>query len=205
MDYAAADALTNDYSNILYGDQRRERKNRADHRFLGAATPKGAVDFVPNLTEGLKRYLIKGRPGSGKLTMLKKITAAGIERGFDIEIYHCGFDPNSLDMVICRELHFAIFDSTAPHEYFPERDTDELIDMYESCIKPGTDEAHANEIRAIKERYSSQMNAAIQYLAQAKLLEDELKQLCAASGFSTSGIISFNLRFSPSAGYENAR
>ena len=42
------------------------------HRFLGAATPKGAVDFVPNLTEGLPhRYFIKGPPGPGKSTMLK--------------------------------------------------------------------------------------------------------------------------------------
>lgn len=66
--------------------------------------------------------------------MLKKIVAAGEQRGFDVEVYHCGFDPNSLDMVILREKGIAIFDSTAPHEYFPERNSDEIIDMYERCI-----------------------------------------------------------------------
>src|SRR5690606_4028764 len=45
------------------------------YRFLGAATPIGAVDFVPQLTAGLKRYLIKGRPGSGKSTLLRKLVA----------------------------------------------------------------------------------------------------------------------------------
>ena len=96
------------------------KPSKVQHRFLGAATPVGAVDFVPNLTEDVpKRYFIKGRPGSGKSTMLKKIVAEGEKRGFDIEVYHCGFDPNSLDMIIIRELGIAIFDSTAPHEILP--------------------------------------------------------------------------------------
>ncbi|MBP1156683.1 MULTISPECIES: PRK06851 family protein [unclassified Paenibacillus] len=177
MNFQAADELTVEYIQLLYGNRKLERQSRVDHRFLGAATPKGAVDFVPNLTEGLKRYLIKGRAGSGKSTLLKKLAAAGIERGFDVEIYHCGFDPNSLDMVIVRELGFAIFDSTAPHEYYPDRDADEILDMYEHCIKPGTDEAHADAISDIKGRYAAQMKASIEDLAQAKSLQDELEQI----------------------------
>lgn len=177
MDYQAADRLALEYVGKLYGDRRLEKESRVDHRFLGAATPQGAVDFVPNLTEGLKRYFVKGRAGSGKSTMLKKLAAAAIERGFDVEMYHCGFDPNSLDMVIVRELGFAVFDSTAPHEYFPDRPEDEVIDMYASCIKPGTDEAYADEIDEIKSRYSARMKQSIRQLALAKSLHDELKAL----------------------------
>lgn len=177
MDFQAADRLTSDLIRMLFQDRRHDKESREDHRFLGAATPEGAVDFVPGLTEGLKRYFIKGRPGSGKSTMLKKIASAGTERGFDVEIYHCGFDPNSLDMIIVRELGFAIFDSTAPHEYFPDQPTDELIDMYDHCIKPGTDEEHSETIRVIKDQYSAKMKESIQYLAQAKALQDELEQV----------------------------
>ncbi|MBD2864100.1 PRK06851 family protein [Paenibacillus oceani] len=173
MDFEAADQLTTRYIRQLFGDNRPGKSGRVDHRFLGAATPRGAVDFVPNLTEGLKRYFIKGRPGSGKSTMLKKLAAAGAERGFDVEVYHCGFDPNSLDMVIVRELGFAIFDSTAPHEYFPERDTDDIVDMYAHCIKPGTDEKYAASISGFKDRYSAKMKESIGHLAQAKTLQDE--------------------------------
>ncbi|AJS61332.1 PRK06851 family protein [Paenibacillus sp. IHBB 10380] len=177
MDFQEADVLTKEYIDALYGDRKLEKQSRVDHRFLGAATPKGAVDFVPNLTEGLKRYLIKGRPGSGKSTMLKKLAAAGIERGFDVEIYHCGFDPNSLDMIIVRDLQFAIFDSTAPHEYFPDRETDEIVDMYTRCIIPGTDEEHAEAVIHIRERYAAQMKQSMQYLAQVKSLQDELEAI----------------------------
>ncbi|MNI03089.1 hypothetical protein D3C73_559840 [compost metagenome] len=177
MDYQAADELTATYIHRLYGDHKLEKHSRVDHRFLGAATPDGAVDFVPNLTEGLKRYFIKGRPGSGKSTMLKKLAAFGTERGFDVEIYHCGFDPDSLDMIIVRELGFAMFDSTAPHEYFPEHPTDEILDTYTSCIKPGTDEAYADRILDIKGQYSAKMKQSTHFLAQAKSLHDELKNI----------------------------
>lgn len=179
MNFQAANELTDTYIYKLYGDRRLEKSSRVNRRFLGAATPQGAVDFVPNLTEGLKRYFIKGRAGSGKSTMLKKLAVAAIERGFDVEIYHCGFDPNSLDMVIVRELDFAIFDSTAPHEYFPDRTEDELVDMYACCIKPGTDEAYSDAIADIKSRYSAQMKQSIQHLALAKSLQDEREQFYA--------------------------
>ncbi|WP_256762378.1 PRK06851 family protein [Cohnella sp. WQ 127256] len=177
MDFQAADELTKEMIENLYSDRQIEKLSRVDHRFLGAATPRGAIDFVPNLSDGLKRYLIKGRPGSGKSTMLKKLAAVAVDRGFDVEIYHCGFDPNSLDMVIVRELGFAIFDSTAPHEYYPDRPSDEIVDMYERCIKPGTDEQYSEAISLIKERYSSTMKQSTQYLARARSLLDELEQI----------------------------
>ncbi|MNV32257.1 hypothetical protein D3C71_1235880 [compost metagenome] len=126
------------------------------------------MDFVPNLTSGLKRYLVKGRAGSGKSTLLKKIAAEGIKRGFD---------PNSLDMIIVRELGFAIFDSTAPHEYYPDRATDEIVDMYSRCILPGTDEEYSEAIAGIKERYSSTMKQSTQHLTDAKVFLVALKQI----------------------------
>ncbi|MCM3164020.1 PRK06851 family protein [Metabacillus litoralis] len=176
MDFAKANQLTDEIISLFYGEEELDKKPRVQHRFLGAATPDGAVDFIQNLTEDIeKRYFIKGRAGSGKSTMLKKIVAAGEQRGFDVEVYHCGFDPNSLDMVILREKGIAIFDSTAPHEYFPERNSDEIIDMYERCITPGTDEKYAEDIARTTKAYKDKMKEAISYLAEAKQLRDQLE------------------------------
>ncbi|MHC0036617.1 PRK06851 family protein [Pseudoneobacillus sp. C159] len=178
MDFEKADGLTNNLINKFFGKMKLNKKSDVRHRFLGAATPQGAVDFVPNLTEDLsKRYFIKGRAGSGKSTLLKKIAGVAEERGFDVEVYHCGFDPNSLDMVIVRELGFAIFDSTAPHEYFPSQDTDEIIDMYEELIAPSTDEIFAEDIADIAGRYKAKMKEAISHLANAKSLHDQLEEI----------------------------
>ncbi|MBO0958515.1 PRK06851 family protein [Neobacillus sp. MM2021_6] len=182
MDFKKADQLTNKLIETFFGKMKLHKTSDVRHRFLGAATPMGAVDFVPNLTEEIpKRYFVKGRPGSGKSTMLKKLAAAAEERGVDIEIYHCGFDPHSLDMLILRELGIAIFDSTAPHEYFPSRDGDEIIDMYEILIEPGTDDLFAEIISKIAAKYKSKMTEATSYLAKAKDLHDELEEIYVAA------------------------
>ncbi|MBU8914911.1 PRK06851 family protein [Bacillus sp. FJAT-29953] len=178
MNFQKADQLTKKLIETFFGKMRLSKQADVRHRFLGAATPKGAVDFVPNLTEDIqKRYFIKGRPGSGKSTMLKKLAAAAEERGVDVEIYHCGFDPNSLDMCIFRELGIAIFDSTAPHEYFPSRDGDEIIDMYEILIEQGTDEIFADFISKISTKYRNKMTEATSWLAKAKELHDQLEAI----------------------------
>ena len=89
--------------------------------------------------------------------MLKKIAKAVMELGYDVEVYNCGFDPDSKDMVISRELNFAIFDSTAPHEYFPSREDDEIIDVYTTYIDGDVDKIHKEEIKKIALNYKDQV------------------------------------------------
>jgi hypothetical protein len=178
MDFGRADELTNELISHFFENKCLSKSSTVKHRFLGAATPDGAVDYIQNLTEDVeKRFFIKGRAGSGKSTMLKKIAFAGEEKGYDIEVYHCGFDPDSLDMLIIREKGIAIFDSTAPHEYFPDRESDEIIDMYERCITQGTDEKFASDIERTTKAYKDKMKEAISYLNEAKCLREQLESI----------------------------
>mgnify|MGYP001160546121 CR=1 FL=1 len=182
MDVEKADNLTEELKERFFGTKTLDKQAKISRRFLGAATPIGAVDYIPNLTEDIKqRFFLKGRPGSGKSTMLKKIAAHAQERGFDVEIYHCGFDPDSIDMLIFREADLAIFDSTAPHEHFPEREGDEIIDMYARCFPPGVDEAHAEQIAQFRKQYSGLMKQSIGHLARAKQLHDQLEHIYVAA------------------------
>jgi hypothetical protein len=175
MDFAEANKLTEELAERLFELRTLAKPAKVRHMFFGAATPQGAVDYIQDLTADVaKRYFIKGRPGSGKSTMLKKLAAIAEDLGFDTEVYHCGFDPDSLDMLLFPERSIAIFDSTAPHEYFPDRYTDEIVDMYARAIVPGTDEKHADELAAIRARYSGKMKEATSCLAEAKALHDEL-------------------------------
>ncbi|MDO4534542.1 MAG: hypothetical protein Q4B63_01865 [Clostridium perfringens] len=164
---------------IVPKEELKDTLGRTYDRYLGAATPIGSKDYVVNLTDGLKRYFIKGRPGTGKSTILKKIAHELIEKGYDIEVYHCGFDPNSLDMVICRSLNFAIFDSTSPHEYFPDKDSDELIDVYKEAVNEGTDEKYIKELNEIKKRYKGRVMEGTKYLALAKVIVDKIEAVYA--------------------------
>ncbi|MEC2055308.1 PRK06851 family protein [Peribacillus psychrosaccharolyticus] len=182
LDFTKLNRLTEKLMTLFFGEMVLNKTSDVRHRFLGAATPTGAVDYVPNLTNDIpKRFFLKGRPGSGKSTMLKKLAAEATKRGFDVEIYHCGFDPFSLDMVIVRELGLAIFDSTAPHEYFPSREGDEIVDIYKTAILPATDDIYAKEIKEISERYRAKMTSATNYLSQAKELHDKLEEIYIAA------------------------
>lgn len=176
MDFTKADEVANSLVERLFPSNKKGNGLYITRRFLGAATPEGPVDFVENITAGLKqRFFLKGRAGTGKSTLLRRVVATAEKKGYDFEIYHCGFDPESLDMVLVRELGWAVFDSTSPHEYFPERAGDEVIDMYELTVAPSTDELFAEEIAQIERRYREQMNAGKTYLAEAKQLQTELE------------------------------
>lgn len=178
LNLTKANELTNHYIQSFFGSMTLNKEGKVKHRFLGAATPKGPVDFLPNLTEDIqKRYFIKGRPGSGKSTLLKKLAEAGKIRGFDVEMYHCGFDPHSIDMVIFRELSIAIFDSTPPHEYFPSRQGDELIDLYGTIIDERTDDLYREQLQHISKKYKDKMKEATEFLLKAKTLRDQLEEI----------------------------
>ncbi|WP_167955671.1 PRK06851 family protein [Anaerosporobacter faecicola] len=177
MDLEGANILTEQVVKKILGECNSETGGVTRHRFFGGSTPKGAMDYVENITATCKkRYLIKGRPGSGKSTMLKKIWRRAQSLGLDVEVYHCGFDPNSLDMILLPSLQVCIFDSTAPHEYEPNRENDEVIDMYEKLITPGTDEKYEEELKDIKKRYRDTVAKGIAYLKKAKDLHDDLEK-----------------------------
>lgn len=176
MDFHKMNELTAEVISNLLEDFSFDKESVVRERFFGGATYKGTIDYVKELTEGISaRYFIKGRPGTGKSTMLKKLIKEAKNRGMDILVYHCGFDPDSLDMVILPELDLCIFDSTAPHEYFPYQEGDSIIDVYECVITPGTDEKYAEGLQDIKDRYKLYVAEGISYLKRAKEYHDTLE------------------------------
>ncbi|HEX3040000.1 MAG TPA: hypothetical protein VHP54_06880 [Caproiciproducens sp.] len=177
MDFAVADRLAAEMTEKLIGTRRLEKKGVLKDRFFGALTVDGSSDYIDNLTANVqKRYFIKGRPGTGKSTFLRRIASGALKAGFDVESYHCAFDPDSLDMVILRELGVCLFDSTPPHEYFPSRTEDETIDFYKAAVAEKTDEKYRGELAAIMADYKAAIVKATKQLAKAKRYYDEVQR-----------------------------
>lgn len=169
MDFSVANKLAESLVRRLLGDKSGKRPGRELHRFFGSATAAGNINYIPENIEGIGcRLYIKGRPGTGKSTLLKRVAAAALRRGYETEIYHCALDPDSLDMVAVRDLGFCLLDSTPPHEFFPAREGDEIIDMYARCVVPGTDEAHAGELNKLEGEYKQLVKEATAHLQEAK-------------------------------------
>lgn len=96
-------------------------KNTIENYFPGANTPQGFFSYYKYLdiyTE--KTYIIKGGPGCGKSTFMKKIAKKAIDEGFSIEYHHCSSDNNSLDGVVIKEMKVAVLDGTPPHIVDPK-------------------------------------------------------------------------------------
>lgn len=93
------------------------------HFFAGVNSPLGfysCFDMIAPDSECKRKIYIKGGPGTGKSTLMKKIAAFAAEEGYDTDIFHCSSDSASLDGVYIPALKTAAVDATAPHGDDPD-------------------------------------------------------------------------------------
>ena len=90
--------------------------------FLGANSPSGFYSLYSELLPpetARAIYILKGGPGCGKSTLMRKIGARMEQEGLETEYILCSGDPDSLDALILPQLRTAIVDGTAPHVVVP--------------------------------------------------------------------------------------
>lgn len=90
--------------------------------FAAANSGRGFVSFyedIFNTPSIIRRYLIKGGPGTGKSSFMRRVASEAEDRGFAVEYYRCSSDASSLDGIII-DGKIAVIDSTAPHVVEPE-------------------------------------------------------------------------------------
>ena len=96
------------------------RQGKAKYVFPGSNTPSGFFSFYKEGLKGLERvYILKGGPGTGKSTLMRKIGIAMLERGYDVEFWQCSSDNDSIDGVIIPGISLAVIDGTPPHNLDP--------------------------------------------------------------------------------------
>jgi len=96
-------------------------ENSALTFFLGANTPSGFVSRCEQLTApeaGLRAYILKGGPGCGKSTIIRRVAAA-FEGEPGLELIACASDPDSLDGVVLPSRKFCVVDGSRPHYLEP--------------------------------------------------------------------------------------
>ena len=86
--------------------------------YLGSANTcqgfKNCFQFINPAKNGMT-YILKGGPGTGKSTFMRKISKYFEEKGYNIEYFYCSSDSDSLDGVRIIEKNISIVDGTAPH------------------------------------------------------------------------------------------
>ena len=91
--------------------------------FLGANSPQGFYSLYDQLISPERAravYILKGGPGCGKSTLMRRVAARAEEAGTAAEYILCSGDPASLDAVVFPALNAALVDGTAPHVVEPK-------------------------------------------------------------------------------------
>lgn len=85
--------------------------------FPGGNTAKGFYSYYSQIigSDATRIFIIKGGPGVGKSSFMRKIAQEMTEKGYDIELHQCSSDNASLDGLLIPALKIAFIDGTAPH------------------------------------------------------------------------------------------
>lgn len=90
--------------------------------FLGANSPTGFYSLYDQLLppeQASAIYILKGGPGCGKSTLMRRVAALAQEAGEPVEHILCSGDPDSLDAILLPGKKAALVDGTAPHDTAP--------------------------------------------------------------------------------------
>ena len=140
--------------------------------FLSALTGAGYYALHRQFLRPPQRYfcILKGGPGCGKSTFLKRVGDAGHAAGLAVVWLHCAGDPASLDGVYFPEKCSGFFDGTAPHTVEPALfgASGEYLDLGTFCRTETLDTAR---IRALNADCAMFRLRAQQYLAAAAALD----------------------------------
>lgn len=150
------------------------------HVFPGGNTSEGFYSFYDYLPPPNARriYTLKGGPGVGKSTFMRKVGEAFSCEGYDIEHHHCSSDNGSLDGVVIPDLGVALLDGTAPHVVDPKHPgaIDEILDLAAFWERDSLI-ANKEAILASTKEVSRLFKRAYAYLASCKSIMGDLVTL----------------------------
>ena len=143
--------------------------------FLGGVTPKGFLTYLGELVNDTMyyTYILKGGPGTGKSSFMKRI-AKHFEKRENIVYYYCSSDPDSLDAIELTVSKVIIVDGTAPHVFEPKYPgvCERIINLGEYWNKQELKENSEKIISTINHNKSLMAMASDNHKVLSKACED---------------------------------
>ena len=175
MDFGKANMRAETIISEIFGTRPVSSKvGRDRHLFASAITPDGMMNYLDTIVGPCrKKYIIEGDPGTGKSTILQKVARAAIERGYDVELYHCPLNPEKIEHIVIPRLGVALTKSIEPHTYTPAPQ-DTIVNMNE-CLSPEVMEKYKAEMEEDKAVFEELFNSAIKLIGKAKAVHDAME------------------------------
>jgi len=145
--------------------------------FPGGNTSRGFHSFyryILGQDEARRIICIKGGPGTGKSSLMKKVGNYFNDKGYNIEYHHCSSDNNSLDGLVIKELNVAILDGTSPHVVDPINPgaVDEILNMGDCWNEEGF-KKYRHNIIDINKKVGKTFQRAYRFFGASKLIYDD--------------------------------
>ncbi len=165
-------------------EENENKYGKTRHYFPGGNTSEGFYSFYDNILRTSstgKTAIIKGGPGTGKSSLMKKIGKHFEDEGEYVHYLHCSSDCNSLDGVYLPKYNSAVIDGTSPHTVdcrYPgayDRIFDAGIFINENIAK------YDEEIKKVDTALKSHFSSAYEYLRVAKSISDIMQRRSADS------------------------
>ncbi len=139
------------------------------HKYFAASnSAEGFKNYYPEVFARADFvYIIKGGPGTGKSSFMRRYALRAEAEGKRVEYYYCSSDPTSLDgvLIFTDERAVGILDGTAPHVSEPKFPgaREEIVNLGE-CWNGELLRKQRNEIIALSERKSAEYKSAYTFL-----------------------------------------
>ena len=145
------------------------------HFFPGGNTPNGFYSFYGNAIDVARLhrlFILKGGPGVGKSTLMKRAAQALMKKGILVEHLHCSSDPESLDGIVAPAIGLAIVDGTKPHMIDPVLPgaVDSIVNLGE-CLSHEGLKAQRPQIEKLTKDIQGHFQRAYRYLRAAQPLK----------------------------------
>lgn len=140
--------------------------------FLGANSPQGFVSRFDQLDfhdPNWHTFIIKGGPGCGKSSLMRRLAKEFEGRTPSMELISCSSDSHSLDAVILPEWKASIVDGTAPHvleAVYPA--VNQSILSLGDFLDPIALKSQGEVVRQLSQTISKNCVQAYDYLAAAR-------------------------------------
>jgi hypothetical protein len=163
--------VSQEFININFKDiEVSDKVGKERKLFASAITPKGLINYLSTVLDTDKVYCVSGKTGTGTEIFLKKIKAAAIERGFDVESFYCALNPLKLEHLIIKDLNISF--TTSNEYHFANVKFEECID-FDQYI----DKFHINELvlEENKQNFDFLLGLAIKNIGKAKSIHDDIE------------------------------
>lgn len=139
------------------------------HKYFAASnSAHGFKNYFPEIFSRVDHlYIIKGGPGTGKSSFMKKCALKAERSGCDVEYYFCSSDKDSLDgvIIISEGTRIGMVDGTSPHVWEPKHPgaVEQIINLGEFWNRELLVE-QKNEIISLGNKKSAAYKRAYDYL-----------------------------------------